>query len=374
MAAHENESVTDLAGEIHSYCGLPYIVEREISPDVAPVRTSLIRMIETKWVNGTVLHYYFFTNDADGEEVRTPDGGTKWVSWVGEEAQREVVQEAFKIWKAVGLGLEFKEVDNREDAEIRIGFMKGDGAWSYVGRAVLDQGMNERTMNFGWDLTKDEDGIDTAIHEIGHTLGFPHEHQNPHAGIVWNEEAVYAALAGHPNYWPPEKTYYNIIRKIVPDDIQGSNWDKDSIMHYPFRPGLIIEPTQFANGLSPAPGLSERDKSWVTEFYPPLDGEAEALQAFRSVAMQLEPRGQKNFVFEPLFTRYYNIRTFGKSDTVMVLFEDVNGEPRYVTADDDSGRDENASLRLKLFKGSKYILRIRLYWQNRGGETALMIW
>jgi len=37
-------------------------------------------------------------------------------------------------------------------------------------------------------------GLDTAVHEIGHSLGFPHEYQNPKAGIVWNEEAVYAAL------------------------------------------------------------------------------------------------------------------------------------------------------------------------------------
>ena len=31
-------------------------------------------------------------------------------------------------------------------------------------------------MNFGWDLTQPGE-IDTALHEIGHTIGFPHEHQ-----------------------------------------------------------------------------------------------------------------------------------------------------------------------------------------------------
>ena len=59
-------------------------------------------------------------------------------------------------------------------------------------------------MNFGWDLTQPGE-IDTAIHEIGHTLGFPHEHQNPHAGIVWDEEAVYAALAQPPNQLGPRQ-------------------------------------------------------------------------------------------------------------------------------------------------------------------------
>jgi hypothetical protein len=31
------------------------------------------------------------------------------------------------------------EVANRADAEIRIGFDQSDGAWSYVGRDVIDQ-------------------------------------------------------------------------------------------------------------------------------------------------------------------------------------------------------------------------------------------
>ena len=73
-------------------------------------------------------------------------------------------------------------------------------------------------------------------HEIGHTIGFPHEHQNPNAGIVWDEEAVYRALGGPPNNWSRETTFHNIIRKIQPDRVQGSTWDPDSVMHYPFEP------------------------------------------------------------------------------------------------------------------------------------------
>jgi hypothetical protein len=43
---------------------------------------------------------------------------------------------------------------------------------------------------------------DTALHGIGHTLGLPHEHQNPNAGIVWDEKTVYTSLGGPPNSWP----------------------------------------------------------------------------------------------------------------------------------------------------------------------------
>jgi Astacin (Peptidase family M12A) len=136
-------------------------------------------------------------------------------------------------------------VTSRDEAEIRVGFMQGDGSWSYLGRQILDRGANERTMNFGWDLLRTAREADTALHEIGHTLGLPHEHQNPNAGIVWDEEKVYTSLGGPPNNWPRETTQWNILRKIEPDTVQGSNWDPDSIMHYPFPAGLILQQRDF---------------------------------------------------------------------------------------------------------------------------------
>ena len=44
-----------------------------------------------------------------------------------------------------------------------------------------------------------------------------------------------------------------------------------------------------------------------------------------------------------------------------MLFEDVDGELRYVAGDDDSGEDRNALVRVKLFRGRTYVVRLRLY-------------
>lgn len=359
----------------YSYCSMPQVPERTFDPSVTPGRARLIEMLANKWANGTVLHYFFFDRDSDGERVFFSNGSSEWRPWTTNDAEKEVVRKAFQIWKDVGVGVEFREVSARDEAEIRIGFMRGDGAWSLLGRGVLNAGSNQRTMNFGWDLTRRAQEIDTAVHEIGHTLGFPHEHQNPNAGIVWNEDAVYAALAKPPNRWDRATTFHNIIRKIEPDTVQGSNWDPNSIMHYPFEAGLIAAPEEYRGGLDPEGGLSERDKTWVRTLYPPLtQDDFGELRVMESVTLQIGAGGQSNFVIRPAATRPYEIRTFGASDTVIVLFEDENGELRYLAGDDDSGDDRNARLQIKLLKGRKYLLRVRLYYEDRAGETAVMMW
>ncbi len=343
-----------------SYCTLPQVPPRTFKPEVDLTRARIIRENELKWTNGTVLNYWFFDQPAE---------------WATTAKEKDVVRQAFDIWKSLGIGLEFKEVQSRDDAEVRIGFLRDDGAWSYIGRNILTIGRDQRTMNFGWDLTGDPREIDTAVHEIGHTLGCHHEHQNPKAGIVWNEEAVYASLANPPNRWDRQTTYYNIIQKIPADAVQGSDWDPNSIMEYPFEPGLIKEPAQYRKGLQPAGGLSDKDKSWVKEFYPALGPkDYTALEPFKSVSLNLTAGQQANFIIAPTATREYTIRTFGKSDTVIVLFEDDNGNLRYLSGDDDSGEETNASLTLKLLKDRKYVLRIRLFYSERSGESAVMVW
>jgi hypothetical protein len=79
-------------------------------------------------------------------------------------------------------------------------------------------------------------------------------------------------------------------------------------------------------------------------------------------------------VIRPTATRQYTLQTFGVSDTVMVLFERADGELRYQAGDDDSGEDRNATLQLKLFQGREYVLRVRLYFSQASGETAVMLW
>ncbi|MCD9015598.1 M12 family metallopeptidase [Parachryseolinea silvisoli] len=344
------------------YCTLVLTPPRTFAADVSGFRAAMILVSDRKWVNGTKLRYYFFTG-SDGSPA----------SWKGDATQKNVVKEAFATWKKQGIGLEFEEVSNKEDAEIRIGFMRGDGSWSYVGRDIIDVAgsPNERTMNFGWSIAND---IDTAIHEIGHTLGAPHEHQNPNAGIVWDEDAVYAALAAPPNNWSRETTFHNIIRKLPVNEVEGSTHDPNSVMHYPFEAGLIKEPAAFKNGIFPAGGLSAKDKEFVKKFYPPLaPADYTKLTVGKSATLDIKPGEQKNFIFKPTVNRRYKIQTFGALDTVMVLFERQGSEEVYIAGDDDSGTNLNSKLHLRLIKGREYIVRVRLFYSSSEGMGSLMV-
>jgi astacin (peptidase family M12A) len=337
----------------------PRPLELSAKASANPFRARAIIAASNKWANHTVLHYAFF---------RSGD-------WAVPDAQATVVRNAFQKWEDLPVGLQFVEVDNLNEAEIRIGYLLTDGSWSYIARDILNIPLNERTMSFGWPLDQDDYGLTTAIHEIGHTLGMPHEHQNPFAGIVWDEEKVYAYLGGPPNNWDRQTTYHNVLQKLDTSQYDGSNWDPNSIMEYEFPAGLIADPLKYRNGIYPPGTISPVDAEWVERWYPAADrGHAieRTLRLNDSVTVSLAAGRQVDYTIWVDDNRKYTIATFGASDTTLTLFEDVDGTPRFLAGDDDSGADRHATISYLLRPGRTYHVRLRLVYQGQQGTVTIM--
>jgi hypothetical protein len=109
-------------------------------------------------------------------------------------------------------------------------------------------------------------------------------------------------------------------------------------------------------------------------FYPPLEPDLPELRPFEAHRLDLGPGEQIDFVIRPDRNALFRMQTFGSADTVMVLFEEIGGEPRYYDGDDDSGTGLNARIEARLFRGRRYVLRLRLYYAEARGRTALMMW
>jgi hypothetical protein len=96
------------------------------------------------------------------------------------------------------------------------------------------------------------------------------------------------------------------------------------------------------------------------------------LQPFQPGVAELASGQQADFAIKPTASRKYTVETKGASDAVLALFEDVNGEPRYLSGDDDSGEERSASISYKLLAGRDYIARVRLAHPGPTGKTAVM--
>ncbi|HTJ31221.1 MAG TPA: hypothetical protein VL346_12010 [Acidobacteriaceae bacterium] len=322
------------------------------------LRAAAILGTQSKWANGTVLHYCFFTSG----HYSVP------------KVQAAAIRGAFAKWKAVGIGLSFVETKKMSEAEVRIGYSEKDGAsQSAVGRDVLHIPLNQPTTQYGWDLTTMY-GRGTALHELGHVLGMEHEHQSPFAGITWDEAEVYKSLGGPPNNWPRSQTYQNILQKLTPQAVQGSTWDPDSIMEYEFGPGLILKPEEYTkNGLTPPGTLSSVDKAWVRKWYPPMAKKLSTLQPLQPASAELASGQQMDFAIKPDASRVYTVESKGATDSLLTLFEKVNGVPRFLAGDDDSGAERSASVSQKLFAGREYVARLRVVYPGETGKTSLLL-
>lgn len=151
-------------------------------------------------------------------------------------------------------------------AEIRISFVPDGTSWSRIGTEALQvANPAQPTMNFGWLKPESEEWIvrRVALHEFGHALGCIHEHMNPKGGIPWDKDAVYKYYT-EKQRWTRAMVDKNLFTKYAEDQINGSAYDEQSIMHYPIDASLRLDRKAIPWNTE----LSAQDKAYIATVYP----------------------------------------------------------------------------------------------------------
>lgn len=282
----------------------------------------------------------------------------------GTDQQRKLVQRFAPAWcEHANLALVF---DDSPQAEIRISFDENDGSWSYVGVDCREVPTHAATMNLGW---QDEAVI---LHEFGHAVGLAHEHQNPQGGIQWNEAVVIRDLAGPPNFWDAETVRHNVLHKYQLDQINGTEFDPESIMLYAF-PGTW---TVAGEGTRENSKLSKLDKQFIATTYPGVGTSRPPISltvtevSSRAGAISA-PGEQDLFEFQVTTAGVHTIETTGDADLMMRLFG-PNSRTSLVGQDDDSGIGPNPSITANLVVGTYYV-QVRHFSPLQTGKYRIRV-
>uniref|UniRef100_A0A8D0G7N5 Metalloendopeptidase n=1 Tax=Sphenodon punctatus TaxID=8508 RepID=A0A8D0G7N5_SPHPU len=171
--------------------------------------------------------------------------------------QRAVFRQAMRHWEKYTCVTFFERTD--EDSYIVFTY-RPCGCCSYVGR----RGGGPQAISIG----KNCDKFGIVVHELGHVIGFWHEHTRPdrddHVSII------------RENIQPGQE--YNFL-KMEPEEVEslGETYDFDSIMHYArntFSRGIFldtIQPKYEVNGVRPPIGqrtrLSKGDIAQARKLY-----------------------------------------------------------------------------------------------------------
>lgn len=302
---------------------------------------------------------------------------------------RRMFLEAANSWDC---GVTFVEV--ARDGMVRL-TRDGSGHWSYLGPDILMVPKGEPTMNLqGFtEFTAASEWSRVPPHEIGHTLGMPHEHLRGSIIARLNREAVYAWFARMG--WSRQMVDANVFTPVEESALlQPTPPEETSIMTYQFESALTLDHVPIVGGTR----LTDTDLSYVDLIYPKATGPTPPVTPPPPVEPpapkppEPKPKPKPPFIndlkvgrlsevcrlpagdaflfrFTASSKRVFVIRTYGHDAWEMEL---MDADRRVIAADSLSGPGGNALIATTLRKGV-YYLRIVGKFPEVAGEFRVKV-
>lgn len=162
-----------------------------------------------------------------------------------------------------GCGIKFAWTQGVGDVRISRG---GGGYWSYLGVDITQIPKNRQTMNLqGFTMsTADSEFYRVVRHEVGHTLGFPHEHMR--AELVAEIDAQKAiAWFMRTQGWDAQTVQQQVLTPLDERSLMATPADQTSIMCYQL-PGSI---TKSGKPIVGGEDINASDYNFAAKIYPP---------------------------------------------------------------------------------------------------------
>ncbi len=167
--------------------------------------------------------------------------------------------------KQPGSNVQFMEA-SASSAQVRIARQRGDGYWSYLGTDVLQIPRNEPTMNLdSFSMsTPDSEFYRVVRHEVGHTLGCPHEHMRRAIIAKLDAERTIAYFM-RTQGWSRQTVIQQVLTPLEEASIMGTpDADETSVMCYQ----ISGECTKDGKPIIGGKDIMPADVGFISKIYP----------------------------------------------------------------------------------------------------------